>query len=151
VKKIALILTAVVSLLSVSLTTMAQVPQHGTGVLTQTRYVRQFGEMENDLLKVIEKHDGAKLEQLLASTFEVRKASGEVIPRADWINQIKANPNPELNRAISRLIVYEIGAHAVANFNISSADKKTGLFIVDVWAPENGTWVLRARMESELP
>src|SRR5450830_1004675 len=137
--------------MSVPMTSIAQAATHGTGVLTQTRYVRLFGELEAELLKIAEAHDGVRVDQMLASTFEVRKANGDVIPRADWIKQMMENPHPEHNRTISKLIVYEIGAHAVANFNISSTDKKRGLFVVDVWAPENGQWILRARIESDLP
>lgn len=149
-KKFALLLAAWL-LMSVPLTSSAQGPIHGTGVLTQTRYVKLFGDLETELLSVMEKRDGARLEQLLAATFEVRKANGDVIPRADWVSKISSNSHPELHRAISRLVVYEIGSHAVANFNITSADNKAAKFVVDVWAPENGQWVLRARIESDVP
>lgn len=122
----------------------AQANGKGPGIITQTRYVKLFGELENQLLQ--SSTDAAKLDTLLTSTFEVRRSDGQTIPRNEWI-ALSKNAASAKDSNISQLAVYEIGSYAVANFHLKGPDQAEK-FIVDIWIPENDQWHLRARMES---
>jgi len=117
------------------------------GVPTLTLYMKQFGELEARLLAAQANRNAAQLEVLLSPLFEYRRAEGGATPRQSWLEeQLRL---PELgSKRLTHLVVFETGAHAIANFRLGDEQGKER-FIVDVWAPTGeGQWQLRARFDS---
>lgn len=139
-------------LLSLSLASlvMAQAggkPSGRAAVPTLTLYMKQFGELESRLLDAQAGKDLKQLDTLLSPLFELRRAEGGATPRQTWLEEQLRQPEFKAKR-ISHLVVFETGAHAVANFRLSDEQGRER-FIVDVWAPASeGQWLLRARFDS---
>lgn len=120
----------------------------GKGSGTVTRYVLEFGARERALMQAEATGDLVALDAALAPGFELRRSSGENLPRATWLNEHAAGRAADAT--LTDLAVYEVGAYAIANFRLLAADGKSGRFIVDVWTPDGARWLLRNRFESEI-
>jgi hypothetical protein len=118
----------------------------GKGVVTMTKYVLQFGQMEKAMLAAQSKHDTAALDAMLSPLFELRKASGERVPRGDWLASL-ASAKVSAD-APNQLAVYEVGSEAIANYWLGQPGEPDALFFVDVWVQVEGKWLLRARFQS---
>jgi len=129
---------------------LAQPPgRAGAAIPTLTRYVKQFGELESELMQVAQSQDGATIERLLSPMFECRNSEGARLTREAWIHDALKSPRPA--GSLQQLVVFETGNHAVANFRLQAPDG-SARFIVDVWAPTpEGHWQLRVRFESPSP
>jgi hypothetical protein len=112
-------------------------------VMTVTRSVKTFSELENQLDDARHGHDGAALNKLLAANFEQRSgaAPSAPIPRAEWLAL------PPATAQISQMAVHEYGDVAVVSF----ADAEQHAFIVDVWTKTGGSYALSVRYTSATP
>ena len=107
-------------------------------VMTLTRSVKMFSELETQLDDARRDHDTAVLTKLLAANFEQRNATAPTtpIPRADWLAQM-GSPKAE----ISQMAVHEYGEVAVVSF----ADAAQHAFVVDVWSKRDDGYALSVR------
>jgi len=133
-KRIALI----VALTCIASFAFAQAPAR---VMTLTRTVKQFSELENQLDDALRAHDDAALAKLLAANFELRSgaAPGQPTPRAEWLAGALP-PKPQ----ISQMAVHEYGNVAVVSF----ADAAQHAFVVDVWNKTDDHYALSVRYVS---
>ena len=110
-------------------------------VMTLTRTVTQFSDLENQLDDALRAHDEAALAKLLAANFELRSgaAPSQPTPRADWLAaSLPAKPQ------ISQMAVHEYGNVAVVSF----LDVAQHAFIVDVWNKADDHYALSVRYTS---
>lgn len=107
-------------------------------IMTVTRSVKAFSELENQLDDARQGHDEAVLTKLLAANFEQRSgvAPSAPTPRADWLAQ-----PPAAKAQISQMAVHEYGNVAVVSF----ADAAQRAFIVDVWNKADDHYALSVR------
>jgi len=107
-------------------------------VMTLTRTVKTFSELENQLDDARRSHDETALGKLLAANFEQRNGTAPAAPtpRADWLAQ-KSAPKSD----ISQMAVHEYGNVAVVSF----ADAAQHAFIVDVWNKTDDHYALSVR------
>jgi len=126
------------SLASLAGTAAAQAP---TRIMTLTRTVKIFSELENQLDDARRSHDEAALTKLLDANFEQRNGTAPAapIPRADWLAQTSV-PKSD----ISEMAVHEYGSVAVVSF----ADAAQRAFVVDVWNETDDHYALSVRYMS---
>ena len=110
-------------------------------VMTLTRTVKTFSELENQLDDARRSHDETALGKLLAANFEQRSgaAPAQPIPRGDWLAQ-----PPAERTEIGQMAVHEYGNVAVVSF----ADAAQHAFVVDVWNKTDDHYALSVRYVS---
>lgn len=121
-------------------------------IVTRTRTVAIFDDMERKLMTAIEKKDKAALDDLVAEDFEARRSSAPDTPepRDQWLaNQL---PNGVVaDFQISRMAVHLFHDDtAVVSMNYWQAQKAVSedFFIVDVWTKHGDQWKLSVRYVS---
>jgi hypothetical protein len=115
--------------------------QQPVRVMTLTRTVKIFSELENQLDDARRSHDETTLGKLLAANFEQRSgaAPAQPTPRADWLAQA-----PAAHREMSQMAVHEYGNVAVVSF----VDAAQHAFVVDVWNKADDHYALAVRYVS---
>lgn len=124
-------------------------------IVTRTRTVAVFGDLESKLMAAVEKKDAAALTQLATEDFELRRASApsQPVPRDQWIAQ--ELPTYELhNFRISQMAVHLYSDVAVVSMNywqsatVNGKDRTGDFFIVDLWTKNDNDWKLSVRYVS---
>jgi hypothetical protein len=126
-----------ICLVCVAGSTLAQQPGR---VMTVTRSVKIFSELENQLDDARRGHDDTALNKLLAASFEQRSgaAPSAPTPRDEWLAQ------PAATAQISQMAVHEYGGVAVVSF----VEATQHAFVVDVWNKTDDHYALSVRYVS---
>jgi ketosteroid isomerase-like protein len=123
-----------------------------SGVMV-TREVKQFGDLEHDLIAAINAKDAEAMKQLMAEDFALHSGNnpGDPTNRTEMISQaIAGRAYPSRLEHISAL---EYGNVAVVSFrwNLDGGDGDTSaqnVFVVDTWKRIDEHWKLAVRYAS---
>ena len=109
-------------------------------VMTVTRSVVMFSDLENKLDAAGRGNDEASVARWLAPNFEQRDgaAPGRPLPRAEWLKASQAA------QEISQMAVHDYGSVAVVSF----ADTARHAFVIDVWNKTADGFALSVRYVS---
>jgi len=109
-------------------------------IMTVTRSVKVFSELEAKLDGAIAAHDKTDLANLLAANFEMRSGvnPGQPTPRAEWLAA------PQAKSQISQMAVHDYGDLAVVSF----LDTAQHAFVVDIWKKSGEGYALSVRYAS---
>ena len=118
-------------------------------IITATRQVTLFWQIENDLSQALQKKDQTALNKLLPEDFRLwmPNQTGSAISREDWTNSGMETPFPTQLRQMSAheypdiMVVKFIGQEKTPAKG--SAAKQ--YFVVDVWARNGDAWELNDR------
>ncbi len=141
--------------LAVVLGAPARSPRQKPGrVVTRTRLVALYSDLESQLAAAAQKGDNARLEQLLTDDFEQwsPEPPGDPVPREDWM----AAYHPA-SFSTSQMAVRAFGDTDVASFvlrqrgTFGEKDANGEFFVVDVWRREGNTARLASRYISHVP
>ncbi|HVP42117.1 MAG TPA: nuclear transport factor 2 family protein [Terriglobales bacterium] len=121
-------------------------------VVTRTRLVALYSDLESQLAAAAQKGDKARLEQLLSDDFEQwsPEPPGDPIPREDWM----AAYHPT-SFTTSQMAVRAFGDTDVASFVLhqkgafGDKDLSGDFFVVDVWRREGNAPRLASRYISK--
>jgi ketosteroid isomerase-like protein len=130
-----------------------------THIVTRTRTVAVFDDLERKLMTAVQKKDKAALSDLTSEDFELRRSSApaEPDPRDAWIaNEL---PTYELvDFRVSQMAVHLYGEDtAVVSMNywqsatVNGKDRSGDFFVVDVWTKHENGWKLSVRYVSSSP
>ena len=124
-------------------------------VITATRQVVQFWQIENALARALEKKDQAALETMLSEDFKVwmPNQTGSSIAGEDWMKSGKENPVPTLLSQMSAQEYPEIMLVKFLGLGKPPANGKgaaSQYFIVDVWSRDGDAWKLTDRFMSRI-
>jgi hypothetical protein len=129
-------------------------------IVTTTRLVTIFSQLEKDWLKAVQQKDEASLNRLLTEDFEVWTPAppGDPTPREEWLRQALAEKIDSFR--IRQMAVKGLNDNtAIASFVLSETVEHAGkpltrsFFIVDVWEKKNGrdeSWQATERYLSEV-
>ncbi len=147
------VVTALI-ILAVALRAPARSPrQKPSRVVTRTRLVALYSDLESQLAAAAQKSDKAKLEQLLTDDFEQwsPEPPGDPVPREDWM----AAYHPT-SFSTSQMAVRAFGDTDVASFvlrqrgTFGEKDANGEFFVVDVWRREGNSSRLASRYISRV-
>jgi len=124
-------------------------------IMTATRQVAQFWQIENDLARALEKKDQAALGKMLSEDFKVwmPNQTGSAIAGEDWMKSGMENPAPILLRQMSAqeypeiMLVKFLGQGKPPAAGKGDANQ---YFVVDVWARDGDAWQLTDRFMSRI-
>jgi hypothetical protein len=124
-------------------------------IMTATRQVALFWQIENDLARALEKKDQPALGKMLSEDFKVwmPNQTGSAIAAEDWVKSGQENPTPTQVRQMSAQEYPEImlvkflgqGKPPVRGKGVASQ-----YFVVDVWARDGDAWQLTDRFMSRI-
>jgi len=141
-------------------------PPSGRGIITVTRYVKLFTDLEERMMDAVRTHDREAALKWLADDFEERTAAqpGRPVPRADWWETAHRSGAPD---RIEGMAVHDMGEIAIASFLMiwngaagasaepvqpqrpqSERPGQKRAYVVDVWKRAGGTWKLAIRYTS---
>jgi hypothetical protein len=130
----------------------------GGRIVTRTRTVAIFDDLEHQLMNAVEKKDAATLKSLSTDDFEMRRAADPAspVPRDEWIaNEL---PAYELRSfRISGMAVHLFGENtATVSMNywqdatVHGKPRTGNSFVVDVWTKAESGWKLAVRYVSPM-
>ncbi len=129
--------------------------QHPSRIVTTTRLVATFSDLENELGKALQQNDQPALNRLLSEDFQVWTPAppGQPIPREDWLRHMETQ-KPEsfqVRQMAVRGLTDEI---SVASFVLTEAvagaqgKQKHSYFVVDLWKKSGDAWQITDRYVS---
>jgi len=124
-------------------------------IMTATRQVVQFWQIENDLARALEKKDQAALDKMLSEDFKVwmPNQTGNAIAGEDWMKSGMENPVPALLRNMSAQEYPEIMLVKFLGLGKSPVPGKgaaSQYFVIDVWSRDGDAWKLTDRFMSRI-
>lgn len=133
---------------------LGQAPHSQGRIVTTTRLVAVFSELENQLVRALQSKDQSALNRLLGDDFQVWKPMSDPIPREDWIQQ--AEPEKTANFRIENMAVRSLKDDtSVASFVLTRTSEKNKksvtqrYFIIDCWQKTAQGWQATDRYVSE--
>jgi uncharacterized protein DUF4440 len=138
--------------------TEAQQPdplQGSPKVITATKTVGQFWDLERSLADAFAKKDSGSLDKMLAEEFKVWRPNqtGNSIGREDWLAAGKDNPRPTRIAQMSVEIYPDLAlVHFIGTGPVASGNKNEPkqYFVVDTWENHDGNWQLVTRYLAEI-
>ncbi len=134
-----------------------QAPPAKARIVTMTRPMAIFSELENRLVEAAQKKDAAALQALISEDCNLWTPAppGDPLPSEDWIAALQQEA-PRSFR-MRQLAVQDFGDTNVVSFVASEARRVKGKervadhFVVDVWTKKGDGWQLAARYLSTAP
>ncbi len=114
-------------------------------VVTRTRTVATFANLEQQLLDARLKHDKATLTELTTEDFEVRRssASSSPVPREEWLeSETPGFESGEFRLSDMAVHLYKESTAVVSFIHRAGTGR---FFVVDVWSKEGEAWKLSVR------
>lgn len=130
----------------------------GRRIVTTTRLVAKFSDLEEQLNRAIQRKDQARLSKLLSEDFEqwTPAPPGDPLPREEWMSAALTASSVQAFQ-IRQMAVHTVGDSAVVNFVqteravCGARDCSTSSFVVDLWRQDRNSAQLLVRYQSKLP
>ena len=146
---------------------LLQVPSFAVGqerepdarrIVTTTRLVARFSDLEQQLTNAMQHKDEAALNKLLSEEFEqwTPAPPGDPLPREEWMHNVLTAFTIQ-SFQLRQMAVRMVGDTAVVSFVLSQQavcdgqDCGGNSFIVDLWQQHNGAQQLLVRYDSRMP
>ena len=119
-------------------------------IMTATRQVTLFTDLEMRILTSIQKKDEALLKTLLADDFEIWMPNSDPVAAEDWISAVMGNYTLKSFR-LSQMAARDFGDTVVVKFTRDQQAETKGkndsgeYFVVDVWRKDGDSWKLSDR------
>ena len=132
-------------------------PRPEKRIVTKTRLVAIFSDLENQLFQAEQSKDHAGLDAVLAEDFQLWTPTppGDPVPREDWLSQSLAENFRDFR--IQQMAARSVEENAtVVSFVLSKTVARAGkasvknYFVVDLWQKAEDKWKLGDRYASPL-
>jgi hypothetical protein len=132
-------------------------PRPQKRIVTKTRLVAIFSDLENQLFQAVQNKDHAGVDAILAEDFQLwtPRPPGDPVPREDWQKQSLAENLNEFR--IEQMAARSLEENAtVVSFVLSKTVERAGkpslqnYFVVDLWQKAEDKWMLSDRYASQL-
>ncbi|MFI5105769.1 MAG: nuclear transport factor 2 family protein [Terriglobales bacterium] len=131
-------------------------PKLNPRIMTATKQVTMFTDLEVQLLRAVQKKDKAGLQAMLTEDFAVDMPNTERLMGDDWVDSVIAKDYTLTKFGVRQVTVALFGDAAVVKFDrLQEATHKgasdTGeFFVVDLWKKDGDTWKLANRFVSKV-
>jgi ketosteroid isomerase-like protein len=124
-------------------------------IVTATRQVTMFSDLEIQMLKAVQKKDKAALQAMLADDCLIGMPNADPLGGDEWVDSVMAKDFTLKSFAMRDVFAVDLGNAVVLKFerrqdaiNKSKADSGE-FFVVDVWKKDGDTWKLANRFVSK--
>src|SRR5689334_187361 len=125
-------------------------------IMTATRQVSMFTNLEIQLLEAVRKKDKAVFQTILADDFAIDMPDADRLPGDDWLDSVMAKDYILKNFGVRQVYVADLGNAAVVKFDRLQEATHKGVadsgefFVVDLWKKDGDTWKLANRYVSKV-
>ena len=125
-------------------------------IITATRQVSIFTNLEIQLLKAVQAKDQAALKNMVTDDCMIEMPDADPLPAEDWLAAVLAKDFMLKKFGVRQVSVEELGNAVVVKFDrLQEATYKgasdTGeFFVVDLWRKEGEAWKLASRYVSKV-
>ncbi len=149
------------SLVLIAITVVAAVqeplqPKLAPRIITATRQVTLFTELEMRLLQAAQRKDQAGLEGLLGDDFEIAMPDADPLPGDDWVDSVMAKDFVLKSFVIRQMSVADLGDSAIVKFDrlqqaaLKGESRSGEFFVVDLWKKSGDSWKLANRYVAQV-
>jgi ketosteroid isomerase-like protein len=147
-----------VVILAVTLSVAAQEPvkpKLNPRIVTATRQVTMFSDLEIQMLKAVQKKDKAALQAMLTDDCVIGMPNADPLPGDEWVDSVMAKDFTLKSFAMREVFAVDLGNAAVVKFErrqaaINKGKAESGeFFVVDVWKKDGDAWKLANRFVSK--
>jgi len=142
-------------LLALPLNAHAQTPTHPGRIITPTRQVAEFSDLEHQWMDALQHNDRFALDHLLTEDFEIlTPLAANAVDRDEFIGTLTDSLKLQSYR-ISQMTVHDFGDTVIVNFLINAKGHFRGrdfsgrYFVVDVWRKSGNLWEAAVRYLSK--
>ncbi len=130
-------------------------PKLNPRIVTATRQVSMFSDLEIQMLKAVQKKDKAALQAMLTDDCVIEMPNADPLPGDEWMDSVMAKDFTLKSFAMREVFAVDLGNAAVVKFerrqdasNKGKADSGE-FFVVDVWKKDGDAWKLANRFVSK--
>jgi Domain of unknown function (DUF4440) len=131
-------------------------PKLNPRIMTATRQVTTFTNLETQLLQTVQKKDKAGLQAMLTSDFTIDMPNADRLAGDDWLDSVLAKDFALKKFGVRQVSVSDLGNAAVVKFDRLQEATHKGVadngefFVVDLWKKDGDTWKLANRYVSKV-
>jgi len=126
-------------------------PQLTPRIITATKQVTMFSNMEKQMLQAVQKKDKAALEAMLTDEFAIEVPDADMLPGEDWLDSVMSKDFTLKSFVIRQMSVADLGDSAVVKYDRIQESTYKGkpdggeFFVVDLWKKSGDMWKLANR------
>src|SRR5580765_977481 len=124
-------------------------------IVTATRQVTMFSDLEIQMLKAVQKKDKAALESMLTEDCIIEMPDADPLAGDEWVDSVMAKDFTLKSFAMRNVFAVDLGNAVVVKFErrqdaVNKGRAESGqFFVVDVWKQAGDTWKLANRFVSK--
>ena len=124
-------------------------------IVTATRQVTMFSDLEIQMLKAIQKKDKSTLAAMLTDDCIIAMPNADPLPGDEWVDSVMAKDFTLKSFALRDVLAIDLGNAVVVKFDrrqetTSKGQPENGqFFVVDVWKKDGDAWKLANRFVSQ--
>jgi hypothetical protein len=126
-------------------------PKLSPRIITATRQVTIFTDLEKQLLDAVQKKDKAAVQAMLSDDFAIYMPDADPLASEDWLDSVMSKDFVLKRFVIRQMDVADLGTAAVVSYDrvqeSSFAGRNDGgeFYVVDLWKKDGDNWKLSAR------
>ena len=124
-------------------------------IVTATRQVTMFSDLEIQMLKAVQKKDKTALEAMLTDDCIIEMPDADPLAGDEWVDSVMAKDFTLKSFAMRNVFAVDLGNAVVIKFErrqdaINKGKADSGeFFVVDVWKKDGDAWKLANRFVSK--
>jgi ketosteroid isomerase-like protein len=124
-------------------------------IVTATRQVTMFSDLEIQMLKAVQKKDKAALQAMLTDDCLIGMPNADPLPGDEWVDSVMAKDFTLKSFAMRDVFAVDLGNAVVIKFDRRQDATYKGhadsgqFFVVDVWKKDGDAWKLANRFVSK--
>lgn len=125
-------------------------------IITATKQVVMFTDLEKQMLTAVQKKDKASLEAMLTEDFAIEMPDADPMPAEDWIDAVMAKDFTLKSFIVRQMSVAQAGDAMVVKFDRIQESTYQGkpdggeFFVIDLWKKSGDSWKLANRYVSKV-
>ena len=125
-------------------------------IMTATRQVTMFTNLEIQLLEAVKKKDKAAIQALVSDDLAIDMPNADRLAVDDWLESVLAKDYVLKNFGVRQVSVSDSGDTAIVKFDrlveatYKGAADNGEYFVVDLWKKDGGNWKLAGRYVSKV-
>lgn len=130
-------------------------PKLNPRIVTATKQVSMFSDLEIQMLKAVQKKDKAALQAMLTDDCVIAMPNADPLSGDEWVDSVMAKDFTLKSFAMRGVFFVDLGNAAVVKFerrqDATNAGKAESgeFFVVDAWKKDGDAWKLAGRFVSK--